>query len=192
MIHSVRGTVTAKGDNFAVLETSNGLGLKVFAGRSTLQGLHSGAAAFLFTFFNVKEDALDLYGFATEEELRFFELLLGVNGVGPKSALSIMEVAPLRELAAAIQESRVDLLRKASGIGQKTAERIIIELKNKVDLAGSAEVVERMEADSDLVDTLAALGYKKEDARQAIAKLPREMTVFEEKLKHALKLLAKK
>jgi Holliday junction DNA helicase RuvA len=146
----------------------------------------------LFTHFHIREDAMELYGFLSEESLTFFELLISVSGVGPKSALSILDVAALDELSAAIKEGRPDLLTKASGIGRKTAERIIIELRNKVQSAKSGAVVEKMETDSDLVEALSSLGYRREEARAALGKVASETVGVEARLKEALKILSKR
>ena len=98
----------------------------------------------------------------SEPELRFFELLISVSGVGPKSALSVLDVGELSDLAAAIAENRPDLLTRASGVGRKTAERVIVELRTKIRLPSSEGAVRRMDVDADLVETLASLGYRRE------------------------------
>jgi Holliday junction DNA helicase RuvA len=190
MIYSLRGTVVAKDLQFAVIEVG-GMGLKVFAAARALRELPVGETVSIFSHLHVKEDALDLYGFASLEELTFFELLIGISGVGPKSALAVLDVAELPELCAAIQEGRADLLTQASGIGRKTAERIILELKGKVAAPGSSTVVERMDGDSDLVETLTSLGYRREQAKAAVSKLDREVTGLETRLKAALKVLGR-
>ena len=170
-----------------------GLALKVFTNRRTIDALPApGASVTVFSHLHVKEDALDLYGFSTKEELNFFELLISVGGVGPKSALAIMEVAELKSLAAAIKEGRPDLLTRASGIGRRTAERIILELKNRVVAEKSEEAVRRMETDSDLVETLVGLGYRRDQAKTALSKVDEKITNLEERLKTALKILSGK
>src|SRR5579872_4111941 len=131
MIHSVSGRLAAKADHFVVIE-AGGLGLKIATNERTIKALSPvGSQATLFTYLNVRENAMELYGFLSEGELEYFEMLISVSGVGPKSALSILDVAKLDELSAAIKEGRPDLLTRASGIGRKTAERIIIELRTK-------------------------------------------------------------
>lgn len=191
MIYSVSGKLGLKGPNFAVVE-AGGLGLKILAGARTLAGLHSmDANVKLFTHFYVREDVMELFGFLSEEELRFFEMLISVSGVGPKSALAILDIAKLNELSAAIKEGRPDLLTRASGIGRKTAERIIVELRTKVQSAKAGLVVEKMEADADLIEALSGLGYRKEEARSALSKVDANMVDVSERLKAALKLLSK-
>lgn len=192
MIYSVTGKLVEKRDSFAVIDVA-GIGLKVITHKRALSSLPpAGAEVKLFCHLHVREDLLDLYGFFNEEELNLFELLISVSGVGPKSGLSIMEISELRELTAAIQENRPDLLTRASGIGRKTAERIIIDLRNKVKSEKSEEAVKRMESDADIVETLSNLGYRREDARTALQKLDKSVVGLESRLKAALKILGKK
>ena len=189
MLYSVSGKLISKSGHFAVVDAA-GLGLKVFTNGRTLGALSAiGSAIKFFCHLHMREDGLELYGFLTEAELNFFELLISISGVGPKSALSIMEVAELKSLAAAIKEGRPDLLTRASGIGRKTAERIILELKNKVQAEKSEAVVGRMETDADLVETLVGLGYRREQAKAALSKVDEKIANLEERLKAALKIL---
>lgn len=188
VIHSLRGRVTAKENGYAILETG-GVGFKIFITEKTARDLLLGSEAGVFTHLQVKEDALDLYGFVNPEELRFFELLISVSGVGPKSALAILEVGTLKELCAAIEQGRPDLLTRASGIGRKTAERIIVELRGKVTSAEPEETVRKMEGDSDLVETLIGLGYRRDQAKSAVSKVDSGVSGLESRLKAALKIL---
>ena len=192
MIYSISGKLAEKRDSFVVVEVA-GVGLKLATHKRALSSLPSiGNEVKLFSHLHVREDALDLYGFPSEEELRFFELLISVSGVGPKSALSVLDVSDINELSASIQENRPDLLTKASGIGRKTAERIILDLKGKVKSEMSGEAVKRMESDADIVETLSNLGYRREDAKTALQKVGKEVTELELRLKAALKILGKK
>ncbi len=175
-----------------VVETG-GLGLKIATNARNLKDAGAvGGTVKLFTHLHVREDGMDLYGFLTEQELAFFEMLISVSGVGPKSALSILDVANLDELSAAIKEGRPDLLTRASGIGTKTAERIIVELRTKVQVVRSDRVVEKMEGDADIVEALTGLGYRREEARAAVAKVDAKIRGTEERLKAALAVLSKK
>ncbi len=192
MLYSVSGKLMSKSEHFAVVDAA-GLGLKVFVSGRTLGALPPiGLAVKFFCHLHMREDGLELYGFLTEAELNFFELLISVSGVGPKSALSIMEVAELKNLAAAIKEGRPDLLTRASGIGRKTAERIILELKSKVQSEKSEIAVGKMEVDADLVETLVGLGYRREQAKAALGKVDEKIVNLEERLKAALKILSGK
>jgi len=189
VIYSLSGKVEIKHDNFAIINV-HGVGFKVFASSRTLGDI-SGEVD-IFTHLNVKEDALDLYGFRTGQELEFFEKLISVSGVGPKSALSIMDVADLKNITAAIQEGRPDLLTQAAGIGRKTAERIIVELRGKVGMVSSEVAVRAMESDADVLEALLALGYKRDVARSALEKIEAGIKGVETRLKAALKILGKK
>ena len=171
MLYSVSGKLALKAEHFAVV-TAGGLGIKLFASRETLKALPAvSASVTLFTHLYVREDALDLYGFSTPEEL---------------------DIAPLGELSAAIKEGRPDLLTRASGVGRKTAERVIVELRSKVQSARSGLVIEKMQTDADLVEALTSLGYRREEARAALAKVDPKVHGVEERLKAALAILSKK
>ncbi len=141
MLYSLTGKLAEMGDNFLVLEIS-GIGLKVFTHRRTLSILPpTGGSLKIFSHLYLREEGSELYGFLNPQELEFFELLISVSGVGPKSALSVMEVDELKNLLAAINEGRPDLFTKAAGIGRKTGVRFTLELKSKVKLDKSGETV---------------------------------------------------
>ena len=189
MIYSISGELILKKESFAVVE-AGGVGYKVFCPRRVLATLGApGSRANLFCHHHVSDSDASLYGFHSEQELAFFEQLLSVSGVGPKSALSILEVADLSSLQAAIKEGRPDLLTRASGVGRKTAERIIIELKEKLAVEGAEGKVGRMETDGDLVDALANLGFRKEEAAHALRQVGEEIKGMEARLKAAFKIL---
>ena len=144
----------------------------------------------VFVYLNVKEDALELYGFLTQEELEFFELLNSVAGVGPKSALALLGFSEVKSLKAAILSNKIEVLTKAPGIGRKTAERIILELKSKISTEEGA--IEELEADLELEDALLDLGYSKIDIRRIIKQASNKQLPLNERLKNALKLLGEK
>jgi Holliday junction DNA helicase RuvA len=192
MIAQIRGRVLDKTEAWAVIEMG-GIGFKVFLAPRTMAGLPAaGHEVRLFTYLAVKEDALDLYGFLDDRERSFFEQLISVSGVGPRSALAILSVADVPRLAAAIREGRPDLLTQAAGIGRKTAERIVVELRNRVGDASSGATVATMESDTDALEALMNLGYRREDARDALARVGPDVAGVESRLKAALKLLAGK
>ncbi len=192
MIYGVSGKLAHKEDGFVVVEVG-GFGIKLYVSKQTIGALPAtGGEVKLFSHLNVKEDALDLYGFITQEELDFFELLISVSGVGPKSALAILDVGLLNELSAAIKEGRPDLLTRAAGVGRKIAERVILELRSKVKSATSGAVVEKMQTDSDLVEALTGLGYRRDEARAALGKVDAAVTGTEDRLKAALRILSTK
>lgn len=191
MIYSLKGQAGNIFNGFAVFDV-HGVGFKVFMSEKDLKALPQEGELEIYTHLHVKEDALDLYGFLSPKELSFFELLISVSGVGPKSALSILDVAEINKLTAAIVENRPDLLTQASGIGRKTAEKIIIELRGKVATLQSEDIVRSMDADGDLVETLSSLGYRKETARAVLSKIPTNIIGLEARLKEALKILSGK
>lgn len=154
----------------------------------------------LFTYLNVKEDAMDLYGFADETERSFFEMLISVSGVGPKVAISILSDLTPGELSAVLMTSDAKRLTKVGGVGTKGAQRIILELRDKIaksdipDLAGasgfsSEEVAQMSDAKSEAVEALVALGYTKNDAKNAVSKCPAENV--NDLIKQALRLLSR-
>jgi len=192
MIYSLKGEFVSKGRDFITV-SMGGITFKVITHRRVLERpIKLGEEVEFFTYLHHKEDALDLYGFSNEEELRFFELLISVSGVGPKSALGILSVGEISQIEAAIKENRPDLLTKVSGIGHKTAERIIVELKTKVQSEGAAQTVARIESDSDAVEALIGLGYKREQAKEVLRKVPKEVRSLEEKVREALKILGRR
>ena len=169
-----------------------GLGHKVFVAPRILEKMPAvGEAVQLFSYLHVREDILDLYGFLREGELVFFEKLISVSGVGPRSALAVMAVAPAEQLIAAINEGKAELLTRASGVGKKTAARVVLELKGKLPALRSAATVRLMEADVDLEEALVGLGYSRSDAKKAIGQLNPKTKGIEQRLKETLRLLKK-
>ncbi len=189
MLYYLTGKLIQKKENYFILETS-GFGLQIFVSATTLKSLpEAGNIINIFTHLHIKEDAWDIYGFFSKPELEFFEKLLSVNGVGPKTALNILNIDTAERLMAAINEGRVDLLTKASGIGKKTAERVVVELKGKFGQIDSGEIAGIMESDSDIMDVLQNLGYTKAQAKQAISKVDSKIKNIEDRIKAALKIL---
>ncbi len=191
MIYSLQGILAQKKETFAVCEV-NGIGYKISAPARVLAALPSiGKIVFFFCHLVIREDAHELYGFLAEGDLVFFEKLLTVNGVGPKSALAIMALSEPRELAAAITEGRADVFMRAAGVGRKTAERVVLELRGKLPSLDSAGSVHRMEHDMDVEEALVGLGYLLGDAKRAVAQVPRETQGLEARLRAAIKLMKK-
>ena len=192
MIYSIKGKLAEKHNNFFVVEIS-GIGFQIKSSFNVLKTLSQiGSEVNVFTYLHVREDALELYGFLDKEELNFFEMLIGISGIGPKSALGIMGVEKVEKLKAAISEGRAELLTKASGVGKKTAERVVLELRGKLSQEGSGKIAGLMETDLDIVEALANLGYTKFQAKEALAKVDSKIVRMEERIKEALKLLKSK
>lgn len=186
MIGHLKGEVFMIQAGFAII-SAGGVGYKVAATRETLASIKAKKEVSLFTHLVVREDALDLYGFPTEEELRFFELLLTVPGIGPKSALAILDIASLPTLRSAVSTGNASYLTNVSGIGKKTAEKIVLELKDKmgaVDEKGAA-----LSGDEEALQAMRALGYTQSEAREALRKVPPTIERSNERLREALKIL---
>ena len=193
MIAFLRGQVRDKGVNYAILETGD-IGYRVFAGENLLADLKVGAVAEIYIHHQIREDASDLYGFKTREELELFEMLLTVSGIGPKSALGVLAIATAGDIKEAIIRGDANLLTKVSGIGKKTAERLVLELKNKVIRSGGETVTLNAAAlsGSDELDALMSLGYSLSEARTALNAVGPEVTDSGERVKAALKKMARK
>ena len=187
MIYSLSGKLSAKKNGLIVIEVG-GVGFKVVVGKNAMESLPDvGSLVKLFSHLYMREDGLELYGFISEEELSFFEKLISISGIGPKSALNILSIAKLDQLIAAINEGKVDLLTKASGVGKKTAERVVLELRGKLQSVSSEKIVKQMESDLDIEDALVGLGYARQQAKNAISKIDPKIKNLEDRIKEALK-----
>ncbi|MBT1279954.1 Holliday junction branch migration protein RuvA [Thermoanaerobacter sp. CM-CNRG TB177] len=187
MIEYIRGMIEDIGQNYVIIDFM-GIGIKVFVPFSTLKALPTrGNITKLYTYLHVREDGFQIFGFKTKEELDLFEKLLSVNGVGPKGALSILSVVPIDNFAKVVNTGDYKALTLVPGIGKKTAERIILELKDKLP----KEIV--FESDNNLsneaLEALLALGYSKSEAISALADIT--CNSVEETVKQALKKLMK-
>lgn len=187
----IRGKYITKGDNYAVID-NNGIGYKLYTSQPTLEHLeNSQNEVTLYTHLNVREDALDLYGFFSAEERAMFLNLLSVSGVGPKAALSILSVASPEKFALAVMTNDIKTITKASGVGPKLAQRVILELKDKLkceDIQNSNDESSDDEL-SEAVSALIVLGYSAQEASKAVSVA--KGTTVEEIVKNALKNLIK-
>ncbi len=188
MIGSIRGTVTLMGQDHALIEVG-GIGYRVVAGPALLARLRVGSEAAVFTHHLVREDQQALFGFASTEELAFFELLMTVSQVGPRLALAITTAHPVTRLQLAIVGDDVDVFTSVSGVGRKTAQRIILELKEKVHAAGIA--AGGGTTDSDVVAALESLGYSSTEARRAAGAVAGSTGELDARIKAALQELAR-
>jgi Holliday junction DNA helicase RuvA len=188
MIGSIRGKIILKTDKFLLVET-NGVGYKISVSPDVLSKAKKvGDEIFLFIHTHVREDALDLYGFLNQEDLNFFEMLLSVSGIGPRSALAILGIASNQTLRRAIGTGDTSYLTKISGIGRKTAEKIIIELRDKI---GEEQGGSSLRDELDALEALKSLGYSQNEAREALKKVSQEMNA-NAKIREALKILGGK
>lgn len=186
MIGYIEGTVHAAKDTYCLVLVG-GIGYKVFATKETIAHLRIGENAAFWTYLAVREDALDLYGFASETEKRFFELLLSVSGIGPKSALGILDIAAVETLHSAIVSGNASYLTNVSGIGKKTAEKIVLELKDKI---GNADLAAALpQGDAEALEAMRSLGYSANEGREALRKVPANIEGSSERLREALRIL---
>lgn len=191
MIAHLSGTVLFTSDRFSIIDCS-GVGYKVRTTLDTLRTLRGAEneKVSLWIHTAVREDALDLYGFQNEAELEFFELLIGVSGIGPKSALGILNIAPVDHLREAIAQGDASALTKVSGIGSKSAQKIILELRDKLGSVETKAGGSILGAERDVLEGLIALGYTERDAREALKTVSPEIKGVSARIKEALKKLA--
>jgi Holliday junction DNA helicase RuvA len=190
MIASITGTVQKIESNSLVLHVG-GVGLRVYVPRTVLEDVGGvGRRLTLYTHLQVREDDLSLFGFETEDDLALFEVLLGVNGVGPKVALSILGTLSPELLKSAIMREEAAVLQRVPGIGKKTAERIMFHLRYKLDLAGPAAALPLVsDVDADVIDILTGLGFSIIEAQSALQHVPREVAAIDERVQAALQYL---
>lgn len=192
MIYSVSGTITAKKDGFVVVE-AGGIGFKVaLAMRDSVTLPAVGMKTHLFCSFVIKKDGMELYGFLTERDLDMFDLITTINGVGPKTAQNILGAVGTDTLLAAVEQKKVEALAEFPGIGKKKAERIILELGDKVKKMTEGEAIEFHEGDRDIKDALKNLGYRQNEIDEALKQVPNDTQGTEARLKAALKLIGKR
>ncbi|TAJ15190.1 Holliday junction branch migration protein RuvA [Patescibacteria group bacterium] len=186
MIGSLNGIVRGALRDTLVVEV-NGVGYRTSVTTATLTRVKESDKVFLWTHLAVRENSQDLYGFETKDDLLWFELLLTVSGIGPKSALGIMNQVETSSLEQAIARNDPSGLSKSFGIGKKTAEKIVLELREKVGSTGSTP----HESDGDVVDALVGLGYSQREARDAVHALSKDLTTFESKIREAIKIASR-
>lgn len=192
MISYLEGKIIYKGNNEVIL-FNNGVGYQVFLAESTIKDLSLQQDVSFYTHHQVKEEASDLYGFAVFEELELFRLLISISGIGPKTALGIFNFCSAGDLKEAIARGEAGLLTKVSGIGAKTAERLVLELKDKVAGLSFYSKIEKDHsvAHSDEIDALVSLGYSLGEARQALRDLDPNLKDSASRLREALRKIAK-
>lgn len=187
MIASLHGKLESLGGDWAVINV-NGIGFKVYMPTSTLSTLSTiGKEVHLYTHLVMREDSATLYGFGAAEELELFQILLGVSGLGAKASLAILSAMSVDQASMAIATGSIDLLTTVPGIGKKTAERLILELKDKIG-AGliAAPATQLAQENAEVIAALTSLGYSLSEASRAVATLPSSDLTLEEKVKLAL------
>lgn len=192
----IKGELEEKSNGFVVID-NNGIGYKIFMSNTAIGRLgeiHSKVK--VYTYYQVREDNISLYGFNTKEELRMFELLISVSGVGSKSAINMLSNIEASSFAVAVVSNDIKKISSIKGIGNKTAQRLVLELKDKLKAEQELTKVEEIqevaqdeEISNDAVDALQILGYNRRDIESVLKKIETENLTTEEIIKEALKLL---
>jgi Holliday junction DNA helicase RuvA len=193
MISSLRGTILQLAPPDALVLEVGGVGFRVLVPVTVFDDLDGvGRSAFLHTHLIVREDALTLYGFASEDQRALFELLLTVQGVGPKLALAVLSSLSLEVLRRAVAQEQPEVLERVRGVGRKTAEKIVFSLKDKVRAEGLEKTLGLVsEGDTEVLGALTALGYSLVEAQAALQSIPKgEGNTTEERLRLALRYFA--
>ncbi len=202
MIAYLTGTILHKDLKYVVLMTSGGTGYKVYTTLETHGQVSAGAEASLWIHTVVREDALDLYGFSDKKTLEFFELLITISGIGPKSALGILSAASVSSIREAVISGETAYLTKIAGVGKKVAEKIVLELKDKVgpdEYGTGTGSGTASSADVDALDALMSIGYSQKESKDVLDELSKQASRGDidplknagDKVKAALKLLGK-
>jgi holliday junction DNA helicase RuvA len=194
MLHYLRGNITMRFDGGIVVETG-GLGYRVFVPDNSPLYLDTGKEAVLvYTAMIVREDDMSLYGFPDKDSLELFQKLRTVNGVGAKAALAVLSAMPLGEVKKAILFDDAATLTRANGIGKKTAQRIVLELKDKLgDIGGLADLAEQVASESgkaEAINALIGLGYSRSEAVGALVGIEGDNLTTEDYIKKALRGIA--
>lgn len=189
MLSCISGTVKYKTENSLIILVQ-GLGYEVFVNQKIFEKYKVGEDIELFTYQDVREDALNLFGFESYDGLNLFKKLVSISGIGPKSAMGILEIATVEEIITSIQNNDPHLLTKVSGVGKKTAERVVLELKNKIGptkigAGGEKQIL----TSSDEIDALISLGYSASQAREALRQVAPEIKDIGDRVKEALKYI---
>lgn len=187
MITHLKGKVIHKDEKYLVLETG-GVGYKIFGTFETIESSSLDQEKSFWIHHAIREDASDLYGFVAKDELDFFELLISISGIGPRTALGILNVTTVSALKRAVSSGDTSHLVKVSGIGKKNAEKIVLELKDKFKQGDEGGAGYKEEVDA--LDALKSLGFSHNDAREALKQVNGE-TSTGDKIKKALKILGK-
>ncbi|MFA6295451.1 MAG: Holliday junction branch migration protein RuvA [Candidatus Paceibacterota bacterium] len=189
MIASLKGTITHTDSRYIIVDV-HGVGYKVFVTADSLHTMKKGKEISLWTYMAIREDAMDIFGFPEKKDKDFFELLISISGIGPKGAMNVLSAVSSDTLINAIRTGSTAHLVKVSGIGRKTAEKIVLELKDKLGGIAGEDITIGMSSDMDVIEALKALGYDADDAREALKKIDKNILNTATKIKAALKMLS--
>ena len=192
MISYIKGKIIFKSESFIIVSTGN-VGYKIFIMSDSSE---IGEEVELFTYLNVREDVLALYGFLEYKELELFEYLVSISGIGPKAGMGILSLADPETIKVAIAKGDSSILTRVSGIGKKTAERVVLELRNKFSNIESDDVLQEKSKEindhTDTIEALVSLGYSSSQAKKALASIPEEIKDVSERIRLSLKELGKR
>lgn len=190
MIAILKGQLELLHDQYVILDV-NGVGYKIFVSPYTMGKVAGMGQTVLYTHTYVREDSLSLYGFLSLEELEMFEMLISISGIGPKAGLGILSIAEPKTIRNAIANEDSSILTKVSGVGKKTAERVILELKSKIGQLPAHEK-HAVSGDADALDALISMGYSVAESRDALKAIPEEVKDVAKRVTSALRLLGRK
>ena len=188
MIGKIKGKLVEIDSNIGLIETASGLSYNVFLPSSLLSSLKFPISIDLYTYLQVRDDALVLFGFESKKEYKLFLQLISVSGVGPKTAFNIISFTKVDPLVIAVKENNIDYFTKVPGLGKKTAMKIILELSQKMKEEFSMEKMYLSEDDKVVVDALVSLGFKSQEAKKVLQKIPKNLSV-EERIKKGLQMV---
>lgn len=194
MISYIIGKIQSVNKNFLTVLTSGGVGYEIFIPTIKVGNYHLGQEVSLLTYLKVSDSAMDLYGFESNEEKDFFELLMTVSGIGPKSAMNILNLGSIDNIKSAIARKDAKYLTEVQGLGKKIAERLVVELQSKVGNFSQSRKMENSESQImvDVIEGLVSMGYAKDEAKNMVMDLDIKNKNTQAVLKEALRKLGKK
>ena len=185
MIAKLTGKIEIESSGYIVVDVA-GVGYKVYVTPSTISKLHHQIQATVLIYTNVKDDAIDLYGFLAKKERELFQLLLSVSGIGPKTALKIVDFG-VSGITSAVVHADVSFFSQIPKVGKKSAQKIIIELKSKLGSLEELDLKEGGKETDDIIQTLTGMGFSRQDAVGVLKNIPESVKTIEEKIRYALK-----
>lgn len=192
MISYLEGTVKFKGPTYLIIMTSGGVGYKVNTPSDLISGALIDQPFSIYTHTHVRDDILDLYGFANPENMALFELLISVSGIGPKTALSVFSLGKLSKIKEAIVKGDVAFFTGVPRLGKKNAQKLIIELRPKLGSLGELDLTEELGETKEIIDALKTFGFSANESREALKSLKDGEASTSDKIRQALKYLGKK
>ncbi len=189
MIGFLKGKVIMKKNNSIIINVNN-VGYKINVNDYIFEKINIEQEISLYIYTHVREQEISLYGFLTEKDQQMFELLISVSGIGPKAALKLLSIADIKSIKTAIVNRDISILTQVSGVGKKTAEKVVIELSGKVD---SIDIeTDPGNSDVDVINALKSMGYSISESRDALGEVPKDITDTSERVRLALKFIGKK